>query len=261
MVISAQSFLMKRVAASAPAVAMCMLILFSPAASLAQASPGQTAINKIDASVAARDQNLLGYTVTELYRVYRGSDKTHPAAQMTVKTTYQKDSGKSYVIVSQSGSELILKEVLARVLDSERLMTQPANRPQALLTTANYTMTVKGDDTLDGRTCKVVAIVPKKSSPYLFRGTIWVDAQDGAIVKLEGVASKAASILAGATQVSRQYANIQGLPMATHASAVAGSWLLGQTAVDIDYSGYQMTLRNENGSPQLVGAPGSSGVH
>lgn len=226
----------------------------------AQKSANEAAIQKIDASVAGRDQNLLAYTVTELYRVYRGADHTHPAAQMTVKTTYQKDTGKSYVILSQSGSELILKEVLGRVLDSERLMTQPANRPQALLTTANYYMTVKSDEVVDGRTCNVVAIVPKKSSPYLFRGTIWVDAQDGSIVKLEGMASKAASVLAGATQVSRQYANIQGLPMATHASAVAGSWLLGQTTVDIDYSGYRITLRNGPASPQIAGPAGAKSV-
>jgi outer membrane lipoprotein-sorting protein len=241
-------------------IAMCLLLFFAATRSPAQSTPTQAALQKIDASVETRDQNLLGYTVTELYRVYRGVDKTHPAAQMTVKTTYQKDTGKSYVILSQSGSELILKEILGRVLDSERLMTQPANRSQALLNTANYNMTVKGEEPVDGRTCDVVGIVPKKSSPYLFRGTIWVDAQDGSIVKLDGVASKAASVLAAATQVTRQYANIEGIPMATHASAVAGSWLLGQTTIEIDYSGYRMTLRKGMGAPQTVGAPASQAI-
>jgi hypothetical protein len=231
------------------------------AMALAQQVESKPMIQKIDASVAARDENLLGYTVTELYRAYRGADKTHPAAEMTVKTTYRKDSGKSYVIISQSGSELLLKEVLGRILDSERLMTQPANRAQAMLTTANYIMTVKGDDTVDGRACRVVGIVPKKSSPYLFRGTIWVDSQDGSIVKLDGVASKAASVLAGATQVSRQYANVNGLPMATHAEARAGSWLLGQTTIDIEYSGYEMTLRGGSGGPQIVGQAGLKAIH
>jgi len=241
---------------------LCLLVttLFSRMA-LSQQPGGDSTIQKIDASVGARDENLLGYTVTEIYRVYRGADKEHAAAQMTVKTTYRKDAGKSYVIVSQSGSELLLKEVLGRILDNERVMTQPANRAQAVLTTTNYTMTVKGDQTVNGRGCRVVAIVPKKSSPYLFRGTIWVDAQDGSIVKLDGVASKAASVLAGATQVSRQYANISGLPMATHAEALAGSWLLGQTTIDIDYSDYEMTLRGGVGGPQIVGQAGLKGVH
>ena len=233
---------------------ICLLVIaasLTPA--IAQQRDSNPTIQKIDASVASRDENLLSYTVTEIYRVYRGADKTHPAAQMTVKTTYRKESGKSYVILSESGSELLLKEVLGRILDSERIMTEPANRSQAVLTTANYTMTVKGEDHVDGRACKVVAIVPRKSSPYLFRGTIWVDAQDGSIVKLDGMASKAASVLAGASQVSRHYTNINGLPMATHAEAEAGSWLLGQTTIDIDYSGYEMTLRGGSGGPQTVG--------
>jgi hypothetical protein len=245
-----------RLAIRAVALFLLTAAMVCTAALAQQANP---MIQKIDASVATRDENLLGYTATELYRVYRGSDKSHPAAQMTVKTTYRKESGKSYVVVSQSGSELLLKEVLGRILDNERLITQPANRAQAVLTTANYAMTVVGDDVVDGRACRIVAIVPKRSSPFLFRGTIRVDAQDGSIVKLEGVASKAASLLAGATQVSRQYADIHGLPMATHAAAVAGSWLLGQTTIDIDYSGYEMTLRGGLGGPQMVGQAGVQG--
>lgn len=221
-------------------MALCLTL---SAGLFAQPGQDQNTIQKIDASVAARDENLLAYTVTEQYKVYRGTDREHPAAGMTVKTTYRKDVGKSYVVLTQSGSALILREVLPRILDSERLMTQPANRALAVLTSANYQMTVKGPETVDGRACTAVAIVPRKSSPYLFHGTIWVDAKDGSIVKLDGVASKSASVFAGASQVSRHYTTINGLPMATHAEALAGSWLLGTTTIDIDYVDYQMTLK------------------
>lgn len=230
-------------AAYARAAVICVCVTLCTGV-FAQPDQNQKIIQKIDSSVAARDENLLAYTVTEQYKVYRGSDHEHTAAEMTVKTTYRKDAGKSYVILTQSGSELILKELLPRILDSERLMTQPANRAQAVLTSANYQMTVKGAETIDGRSCTVVAIVPRKNSPYLFRGAIWVDANDGSIVKLDGVASKSASVFAGASQVSRSYANIDGLPMATHAAAVAGSWLLGTTTIDIDYLDYKMTLKS-----------------
>jgi outer membrane lipoprotein-sorting protein len=230
----------------------CAVLMMCSALAVAESSAKKT-IEKIDASVATRDENLLGYTVTEQYRVYRGSDRVHPAAEMTVKTTYRKDAGKSYVILTQSGSELLLKEVLGRVLDSERLMTQPANRAQAVLTTENYNMTVKGEEMVNGRACDVVVIMPKRSSPYLFNGKIWVDALDGSIVKLQGVASKSASVLTGAAQVSRQYVNINGIPMATNATAVAASWILGQTTIDIEYTGYQMNLSNSTGALQTAG--------
>jgi hypothetical protein len=197
----------------------------------------------IDASVAARDENLTSYTVTEHYSVFRNQEKVHPAAEMTVKTTYQKDSGKSYEILNESGSELILKQVLGRVLDSEKTLTQPSNRANAIITSANYTMHVKGHEVVDGRNCIALSIAPRRSAQYLFQGDLWVDAQDYSIVQLAGVTAKSPTVLAGPTQVSRHYATIEGLPMATHATATSASWLFGQTTIDIDYTGYQMELR------------------
>lgn len=198
---------------------------------------------KVNASVAARDQNVLGYTVTEHYSVFRNQEKVHPAAEMTVKTTYRKDAGKSYEVITESGSEFLLKEVLARVLDSEKTMSQPANRAGELITTQNYNMTVQSAEVVDGRQCIRVAIAPRRTAPNLFKGTIWVDAQDGSIVALEGIASKSPTMLAGAAEVARHYAQIDGFPMATHATATTGSWLLGQTTIEIEYTGYQIMLQ------------------
>jgi hypothetical protein len=200
-------------------------------------------IQGIDASVASRDQSLISYSVTEHYSVFRNQEKVHPAAEMTVKTNYQRDKGKSYAVLSQSGSELLLKQVLGRVIDGERTATQPANRPAALITSANYTMRVKGREVVDGRNCIALAIVPRRAAPLLFQGDLWVDAQDYSIVQLSGLTSKSPNMLAGLTQVARQYATVDGFPMATHASATSTSWLLGQTTIEIDYTGYQIDLR------------------
>jgi len=65
-------------------------------------------------------------------------------------------------------------------------------------------------------------------------------------VQLKGTASKSAFFLASAAEVSRQYDELDQLPMATHAQAVSGSSLLGQTVVKIDYSNYQLQLVPEN---------------
>jgi len=161
---------------------------------------------------------------------------------MTVKTTYQKDSGKSYEVLNESGSQLILKQLLGRVLDSEKTLTQPANRTSALINSTNYTMHVKGREVVDGRNCIALSIAPRRSAQYLFQGDLWVDAQDYSIVQLAGVTAKSPTVLAGPTQVSRHYATFEGLPMATHATATSASWLLGQTTIDIEYTGYQMEL-------------------
>jgi hypothetical protein len=199
-------------------------------------------VQGIDASVAARDENILSYTVTEHYSVFRNQDKVHPAAEMTVKTTYQKDKGKAYEVLSESGSEIIRKQLLGRVLESERTATLPANRTTAVITSANYTMHVKGGEVVGARNCIALSIAPRRSTPYLFHGDLWVDAQDYSIVQLAGVTVKSPSVFVGPTQVARQYTTIDGFPMATHATATSPSWLFGPTTIEIDYTGYQIEL-------------------
>jgi hypothetical protein len=198
-------------------------------------------ITGIDASVHAREINLLGYTVTEHYTVFRNHDEQHPAADMVVKTTYRHDVGKNFSIVSLNGS-LLLRKMLEEVLATEKKMTVPASRATALITPANYEMTVKGPAVMNGRNCILVDIKPRRESPYLFSGMIWVDAQNRAIVQLQGVAAKSPSVVTGPTQVLRQYTIMDGFAMATHAHAVSNSALLGETVINIDYSGYDLQL-------------------
>jgi hypothetical protein len=207
----------------------------------AQQDDNAAIIQRIDAAVRAREQGLLAYTVNEHYAVFRNHDEQHPVAEMMVKTTYQKDAGKSYSILSETGPA-IRRKVLEILLDNERRMNQPANRTTAVITPANYEMTVKGSETIDGRNCQVVSIKPRHPTPYVLNGAVWVDAQDGSIVQLQGVTAKSPSVFAGASQVFRQYMSIDGFAMATHARAVSNSWLVGETIVKIDYTNYQMGL-------------------
>jgi hypothetical protein len=221
---------------------LCLHLSLPGRPAQAQTDANAELIQRIDASVHTRENNLLGYTVTEHYAVFRNHDEQHPAAEMMVKTTYQRDVGKNYTVVSETGS-VVLRKVLETVLDNERRMTRPANRITAVISPANYEMTVKGTEMMGERNCVVVSIRPRRASEYLINGTVWVDARDGGIVQLQGVTSKSPSIFAGASQVFRQYTTIDGFPMATQARAVSNSWLVGETVIKIDYTGYQLQVR------------------
>jgi hypothetical protein len=204
----------------------------------------KTVVQGVDASVKNRLDRLAGYTVIEHYAVFRGQDEARPVAEMLVKTTYRKDSGKSYTTLSQSGSAIWRNEVLGTLLDNEKRMSQPGNMETALITSANYEMQLDKNSLqiLDGRQCIVLDITPRRSSQYLFKGTLSVDASNYDIVRLKGTAAKSAVFFAGAAEVSRQYAEIDDLPMATHADAISRSALLGRTVVKIDYSNYAIDV-------------------
>jgi len=237
---SSRQFRMPRAVAAAFFFA-CLGIVAVPAQQLDAAS----VIQHIDAAVKARIDNIAGYTVTEHYAVYRNNDETRPVAEMTVKTLYRQDTGKSYTILSQTGSQVIQSLVLGAILDNEKRLNQPGIREGSWFTSANYEMKLKSDASqrLDGRDCLVLTLTPKRKAPYLIEGTLWVDAKDGSIVQVQGTGSKSPSVFTGPTQMTRQYAIVAGFAQATHARALSNSFLFGKTVVTIDYRDYQVQLR------------------
>jgi outer membrane lipoprotein-sorting protein len=223
----------------------CVLFLGATIASGQQLDPA-TVIRRVDAAVLERYKSIAGYTVTEHYAMYRGKDETHPVSEMTVKTTYRKDVGKSYAVVSEGGSAMIRRLGLDPILESERNINLPGNVERSWITSANYQMTLKTPtpQQLDGRNCLVIAINPRRQAPNLIVGAIWVDANDYTIVRLEGIASKAPTVFAGATHMMRQYANVNGFSMATRARAESNTFLYGKAVVTIEYSNYDIQVRS-----------------
>lgn len=225
-------------------VAALSLVLLATASLPSQQSDEASIIRRIDAAAQARYDNVLGFSLIESYAVYRGKDETHPVAERNVKTTYKKGFGKSYVILSQSGSEFIQRIGLNPLLDNEKTINIPGNVEKSWFTSANFTMKLKPGVTqkIDGRDCIAVAVVPKVKAPNMIDGTVWVDERDNSIVEIDGIASKSPSVFAGATHMMRLYRNIDGYAMATHARAESSSALFGRTVVTIDYTDYQLQL-------------------
>jgi len=225
--------------------AVFSLIWLGTAAIAAQQPDSASVIALVDAAVKDRIDHVESYTVTEHYAVFRGKDETHPAAEMTVQTLYRKDSGKSYTILSESGSEFIRNHVLRTLLDNEKNLNLPGTVERSWFTSANYEMQLKpgGIQLLNGRECLTLAIAPRRKATNMIAGTLWVDAKDGSIVQIVGTATQSPSIFTGAAQVMRLYASVNGFAMATQARAVSDSFLLGRTTVTIDYRDYHIQLR------------------
>ena len=232
---------------AAQAVAWVYLLASLGIAAPPQQEPDAAAVIRlVDAAVQARYEQVLGFTDIEHYAVYRGQDQTHPVAEMTVLDTYRKGAGKTYTIQSQRGSAIILHFGLKPLLDNEESVNKPGNVERSWFRSANYEMKLKpgGIQRLHGRDCFVLAVTPKRKAPNLIDGTLWVDAQTGAIAQIDGIASKSPSVFAGTTHMMRQYIQWDGFPMATHARAESNSFLFGRTVVTIDYSDYHLQIRD-----------------
>ena len=101
--------------------------------------PGETTIiQRVDGANENRYAHVLSFTDTEHYAVFRGNDETHPAAEMTVKMTYEKGKGKNYEIVSKSGSTIIQKFGLEPLLENEKQINDPSIVKDSWFASANY---------------------------------------------------------------------------------------------------------------------------
>ena len=235
----------RRLGTAQRVLAVSFLVWLGTAAVIAQQPDSASVITLVDAAVKARIDHVESYTVTEHYAVYRGKDETHAAAEMTVQTLYRQGSGKSYTILSESGSTFIRNHALRTLLYNEKNINLPGNVEHSWFTSANYEMQLKpgGVQLIDGRECFALAIHPKRKAPNLIEGTLMVDAKDGSIVQIEGTASQSVSIFTEPARVMRHYVSVNGYAMATHARAVSDSLLIGRITVTIDYRDYKMQLR------------------
>ena len=94
---------------------------------------------------------------------FRVQDETHPVAEMTVKTTYRKETGKNY-----AGAFLRAAQRSFDGLGSipcwkaKGRSTSQAMWQHSWITSENYDMTLKpGTQVLDGRECLLLAIDPQ----------------------------------------------------------------------------------------------------
>jgi hypothetical protein len=213
----------------------------------------QDLIRRIDALELSRERNLAGYTVTEYYTI-RNSHFSRPA-YTTVETAYKRGEGKTYKILSRSGPSLLANRVMDRLLHEEGEMSRGRVREQAIITSANYDMKVIGREPVDGTTCDVIELIPKRRSPYLLRGRMWVDAADTMVVKIEGSPSASGSLFEGRPHVVREYKNVNGLALAQRVRAASSSFLFGKSIVDIEYRDYHVIAQNLKSEGTDINSP------
>jgi hypothetical protein len=220
-------------------------VVWVVAAVITSAAFGQTSedevIRRTEEAQRAKETNLLGYTVTERYKVVRNGE-TQPAAVLEVRTVYTRDKGKDYSdIKSRTGSGALQKLVLNKILQREEEISRNDTRKHILITSDNYNMKLSGNDTIGGRKCFVLNLKARTKSPYLLDGQAWIDSQTYELVRIQGRPNERPSFWTGRPLIDRNYEDKMGFPLAITARAESNSLFFGTTVVFIEYSDYDVT--------------------
>ena len=195
----------------------------------------------------ARTQELRHYKTLRRYQVEYHGFSTTVAAKMDVEVNYDASLGKSLLIVAQSGSSFLLEKVLKRAVDSEKEAFQ--ERGSIALTPANYRFHLAGSDILAGRPAYILDVEPLVASKFLYRGKIWVDATDFALVKMETEPAKSPSFWISRAVIHYKGTKTDGFWMPRRVESETRVRMGGTAVLTIDYGMYQI----ESSAPQLIG--------
>src|ERR1700683_5820086 len=185
---------------------------------------------------------------SESTRVYRLSYRGFPSdrdAEMTVDATFDSPSSKSFKIISQSGSKLIIDRVFKRLLDSEKEAIEPEMHARMLLNRDNYNIRMvgfeaPGTNASDKSGQYVLAVYPKERSKYVYRGKVWVDATDFAVTRIDAEPAQNPSFWTKKNEIHHQYMKVQNFWLPQRNESVSYIRLGGRATLTIDYNNYHV---------------------
>lgn len=204
-------------------------------------SPSQI-VEQVQRHDKAQAESLQYYHALRHYTVeYRGFFG-RMEAKMDVEVDYSASGGKSFRIVSVSGSHVLCERVLKRAVASEKEAS--LNGGATALTEANYRFRLLGSDNLGGRPAYILDVEPLTSSKFLYRGRIWVDAGDFAVVKLEVQPARNPSFWISQTLIHHTYARTDGFWLPEQNRSETRVRIGGAAVLTIDYGTYQIVPRS-----------------
>lgn len=226
----------------------------NPAAKDPASLPVAVIVEKIMAVNARRSAELRGFQSKRWYHLeYHGLFGGREAS-MEVLATYNAPDQHNFEVLSQSGSKLLLNRVLLKLLDSEKEAFK--NRKQVELNPHNYNFTLVGSEVIpEGNTCYVLKVKPRKENKFLYVGKIWVDAQDFAVVRMQGEPAKSPSFWVRDTQIDSKWEKVDGFWFIAQNHSVSHIRLGGTATLTIDYGDYQITRVDHGAAKSQVQSP------
>ena len=198
-------------------------------------------VSKLLQSNLKRAQALVAYEGTRVYRLeYHGFPGSR-SAELTVAVQYRSPGTKKFSVLSEKGSHLLIEKVFHKLLQSEKEALTEENQARVALNKDNYHFALAGYEIMPTGPCYVLSVDPVTKNKLLYRGRIWVDAEDFAVVRIEAAPAKNPSFWTKETKIEQVYAKVGDfwLPLSNRSSSAIR--LGGHAYLTIDYQNYQIT--------------------
>jgi len=197
-------------------------------------------VKNLEERNAARTAALGQFEGKRVYRMeYRGFPSNREA-EMVVRVSYRAPNSKQFTVISQTGSKFIIDHVFNKLLEGEQEAAKGDNQRQTRLSSENYDFEFAGFENTPQGGRYVLNLLPKTKNKFLYRGKIWVDAKDFAVIRIEGEPGKNPSFWIKKTEIAHQYVKVDDfwLPAENRTQSVIR--LGGTASLSIEYQDYKI---------------------
>jgi hypothetical protein len=227
-----------------------------PAASPAALLTTEEIVTKMVERNLERAHALGAYQGTRVYHLeYRGFPGSR-SAEMIVEMKYRSPGTKDFSVRSEHGSKLIIDRIFKRMLQTEKEALSEENQSRVALNRDNYQFALAGVERMPTGLSYILSVEPRTDDKLLYRGRIWVDAEDFAVVRIEAAPAKNPSFWTKETKIEQVYGKVGNfwLPVSNRSSSEVR--LGGHASFTIDYQDYRITAASALRRPgELAGYP------
>lgn len=211
----------------------------SAASDAASPVAGNVIVQRMVEQNALRAQRLKFFTSCRHYHVeFHGLGRTM-SADMHAQVTYTAGSGKTFRVIDQTGSQLLVNHVLLKLLETEQ---DDSHQQTAALTPSNYDFVLESAANENGRQVYIFAVTPKVKNKLLYRGRIWIDAEDYAVVRVEAQPAENPSFWIKSTEIRHSYRKLGEFWLPETNQSESKVRFGGTAVLTIDYGNYQFAM-------------------
>ena len=177
------------------------------------------------------------YKVTRDYKLFRGDSQTELKSRLIAEISVVPPVSKKYTVENTSGS-LLEEKIVRKMLDGEVAFAKDSGSSD--ITPENYDFRLIREDEINGQSCYVLDLVPKRNSKDLLRGSIWVDARSYLPLRVEGEPAKNPSWWVTDARIVLLYGYVGPMWLQTFSEATADVRILGRSTMIWQDVKYQM---------------------
>ena len=199
----------------------------------------EAVVARMEESNARRAGALQSYVSKRRYSA--SSSFLRRAATVVVEASFTAPDEKQFRVLERNGSKAVERRVFVPLMDTEKANARLPARSGVDISRRNYSFSYEGFD--EGARAYTFRVDPRTSNKYLFRGRVWVNADDFAIQRIEGEPAQRPSFWVHKTSFVHEYAKFGDFWFPVQNRTEVELRLFGRSWMQIDYGDYDWQPR------------------